>query len=114
MTPVWRVAPHSIIVAPVHQGALQLRQQTIICGWAWGADSIETVEVSVDGGLIWLRAELAPRRQHSWQRFAFPWTSSASGRHRLQCRAFDAAGQGQPATGARNCIFAIDVSVEDA
>lgn len=76
--PVWRVAPHSVIVAPVHEEVARLRQQTVICGWAWGADPIETVEVSVDGGLNWLRAELAPRRQHSWQRFAFPWTPSAS------------------------------------
>ncbi len=84
--PVWRVAPHSVIVAPVHEEVARLRQQTVICGWAWGADPIETVEVSVDGGLNWLRAELAPRRQHSWQRFAFPWTPLASGLHRLQCR----------------------------
>lgn len=113
IAPLWRVAPHSIIVAPAHQRTLQLRQQTVISGWAWGADPIETVDVSVDGGLNWRRAELALRYQHSWQGFGFPWTPTTSGAHQLQCRAFDAAGRGQPPAGARNSIFAIDVSVED-
>ncbi|KAF5886194.1 MULTISPECIES: molybdopterin-dependent oxidoreductase [Rhizobium] len=114
VTPVWRVAPHSLIVSPAHEAVIAVGAQTLIFGWAWGADPIEVVEVSVDGGACWRTAQVEPRRQHSWQRFSCAWSPASSGTHRLQCRAIDIAGRGQPLAEARNCIFSIEVLADQS
>ena len=112
-TPVWLVAPHSIIVSPAAEQSLALTPQRI-SGWAWGAEEIGTVEISTDGGASWMCAALDRRQDYCWQRFSCDWTPPAPGEHELACRATDRAGVVQPAGGARNEIFRIKVRVAGA
>jgi len=109
--PVWRVAPHAVIVAPAASARLSRRAQQI-SGWAWGAREIAQVEVSTDGGARWRTALLSPRQQHAWQGFSYDWTPDASGAVELCCRATDRSGEGQPEHGARNAVFRLAVDVE--
>ncbi|SEG81761.1 molybdopterin-dependent oxidoreductase [Bosea lathyri] len=112
-TPVWRVAPHSIIVEPAHAQQLVLGRESRIRGWAWGADPIRTVEVSTDGGATWIAAKVEPRVQHSWQEFSLAWSPTSAGDYCLRCRAIDEHGRGQPHEDARNSVFSIDVCISN-
>lgn len=108
--PVWELFPESVIVAP---GAVSpvAGAQGEIWGWAWSADGVDTVDVSTDGGSSWNRADVVPRRQRSWQRFSCRWSPPAAGTYTLMSRATNADGATQPMDGARNAVYAIDVTV---
>ena len=105
--PVWGIAPHSLIVSHQDQQAVAAGPQRIE-GWAWAGTGIAQVEVSVDGGATWQLAQLERRVDFSWQRFTLDVTL-AGGTHRLLCRAVANDGAIQPASGARNEWFAIQV-----
>lgn len=107
---VWKIAPHSIIVAPAAGAELPPTARRV-WGWAWGAEEIARVEVSADGGASWHNAHVAAREGYSWRRFEWDWTPSQPGPHTLCCRATDRAGGGQPDSGARNEIFRLTVNV---
>lgn len=109
--PVWAVAPESVIVAPAPGQRLARDVPTQVWGRAWGAREIVAVEVSTDGGGCWQQAELAPRVEYRWQRFALPWRPDRPGPATLLARATDAAGATQPAAGARNAVHAVEVTV---
>lgn len=109
--PVWKAAPHAIIVVP-NVNAVLPRARQRVWGWAWGATEITRVEVSADGGSTWRDADLAAREGYSWQRFEWNWIPSALGHHILCCRATNRDGNGQPEHGARNEIFRLAVTVE--
>ncbi|NNE83852.1 MAG: molybdopterin-dependent oxidoreductase [Alphaproteobacteria bacterium] len=110
--PVWQIAPESIIVSPAADSRLPTGDREI-WGWAWAASDVVSVEVSTDGGGTWHAAELEPRSQRSWQRFSYRWPAPQSGNYDLRCRATDIHGETQPADGARNAIYSINVSVGD-
>jgi DMSO/TMAO reductase YedYZ molybdopterin-dependent catalytic subunit len=110
--PVWAVAPESIIVSPPAKGTVP-RSPIEIWGWAWSSSEILLVEVSTDGGKSWMRASLEPRRELSWQRFSHIWSPPRAGSYELHCRATDIKGEIQPAHGARNSVYAMNVSVQD-
>ena len=68
-------------------------------GRAWsGEGSITAVEVSVDGGATWARAEVEPPEPHphSWRSWSYAWNATTPGTHELCCRASDSAGNTQP------------------
>lgn len=73
-----------------------------ISGYAYAADpGVARVEVSADAGRTWRPAELARRQDTRWS-WTF-WTATARldrGAHELVVRAWDAAGQTQPASPA--------------
>lgn len=68
-------------------------------GWAMAtARDIVRVDVSANGGRSWRQAELEPRRSHwSWTLWAIE-VDLGVGEHELVVRAWDSAGQTQPAT----------------
>ncbi len=68
-----------------------------IVGAAWGAP-IERVEVKVDDG-DWMPAELdrSEEADHAWLIWAVAWPSPTPGEHTITSRAFDRAGNVQPA-----------------
>ncbi|MBO0850353.1 MAG: molybdopterin-dependent oxidoreductase, partial [Pseudonocardia sp.] len=109
--PVWRIAPESVIVSPAPGATPTQGRQVEIWGWAWAPSGAATVEVSVDGARTWLDATVAAREQLSWQRFSLPWRPAAPGGVTIACRVTDRAGVGQPATGARNEIHTVPVTV---
>jgi len=68
-----------------------------VTGAAWsGGKSIVQVEVSVDGGRQWRKAELsAAKNEYSWVLWSFDFTA-APGNYEVVARATDASGQAQP------------------
>ena len=109
--PVWEAPPESLIVAP-QGGPLPAAAPTEIWGWAWGAAGIAKVEISLDGGETWSPATVEPRRQWSWQRFAFDWRPARAGVFALAARATDVRGAVQPVAKARNAIHTVNVTIE--
>lgn len=63
-------------------------------GRAWsGGRSIESVEVSVDGGDTWSPAKLdKPFGKWAWVGWSFTWKDVTPGEYLLQCRATDSEG----------------------
>jgi DMSO/TMAO reductase YedYZ molybdopterin-dependent catalytic subunit len=107
--PVWGIAPHAIIVSHSASDRASPGPQDIR-GWAWALNGIALVEVSLDSGESWQPARLGPRVDYSWQQFSLDW-SPLPGNHTLLCRAVATDGSVQPASGARNEWFAVDVQV---
>ena len=108
--PVWAIAPESVIVSPSPGAAPSAGEPSLIQGWAWAESGVERVEVTCDAGETWLPAELEPRVGFGWQRFSLPWTFQP-GPCRLSCRSFDASGNGQPESGARNALHEVVIDV---
>jgi Mo-co oxidoreductase dimerisation domain len=108
--PVWEAPPESAIVLPA-PGAVLTLESTKIWGWAWAACGVERVEVSTDPGASWTMAALASRSQWSWQRFVLYWMPPGVGDFTIEARAIDSAGTVQRATGARNAIHRVAVSM---
>jgi DMSO/TMAO reductase YedYZ molybdopterin-dependent catalytic subunit len=75
----------------------------VIRGAAWAGESeVSQVEVAVDGGRIWARAELeAPPQPYCWVLWKYVWTPPGSGKYTIAARATDAQGRTQPATKDR-------------
>jgi DMSO/TMAO reductase YedYZ molybdopterin-dependent catalytic subunit len=85
------------------------RSQTLT-GRSWsGLAPIRRVDVSLDGGLTWRRADLAEgsdRRRHGrpavcghgWTQWSVRWPRPVAGSYELLARATDAAGRRQPLT----------------
>ena len=78
-----------------------------LTGRAWsGAAPIRKVDVSLDGGASWQRADLVDEdghgagvstvRGHGWSRFSVEWRHPRRGAHVLLARATDAQGRRQP------------------
>jgi sulfane dehydrogenase subunit SoxC len=111
MRPVWAFAPESAIVAPAPDAVLPRGAMTEIAGWAWSFRDLAAVEVSVDGGGSWTRAELATRRGWAWQRFSLAWRPAEPGPAVLCARAVEAGGAAQPDDGARNAVHRIPIMV---
>jgi DMSO/TMAO reductase YedYZ molybdopterin-dependent catalytic subunit len=110
-TPVWAVAPESIIVEPAPDALLKRGAPVEIWGWSWADDPIERVEVSTDGGDSWSKANLERRAERSWQRFSMSWHPLAEGAVALGSRAYSAAGACQPLAGRRNAVHRVPVVV---
>ena len=66
-------------------------------GAAWsGGKAIAQVEVSVDGGRRWGKAQLSPpKNDYSWVLWSYDFTAGP-GTHEVVARATDAAGRAQP------------------
>jgi DMSO/TMAO reductase YedYZ molybdopterin-dependent catalytic subunit len=109
-TPVWSVAPESIIVEPAPDATLACADPVKIWGWAWADHPVERVEVSTDGGLNWDDASVEPRSERSWQKFSVKWRPRGNGRVTLCSRA-SSCGLSQPGNGRRNAIHRVSVMV---
>jgi hypothetical protein len=110
-TPVWSIAPESLIVSPAPDGAVSAGKGVDIWGWAWADGGVSTVDISTDGGVTWRPAVLEPRVGRTWQRFAASWQPELNGTYELCARATTADGRHQPLSGARNAIHRVSVHV---
>ena len=109
--PVWRLAPESIFVS--HEKKCEIpKQATELWGWAWSSCSAEWVDVSVDGGESWERADLEPSEGRAWQRFSYNWEPTGPGEYDVRCRTQDVGGAIQPLDNARNSVQSIVITVE--
>ncbi len=97
VTPVTRMRVKSMITSPM-DGA-PCAPHVTVQGWAWSGDgAITHVDVAVDGGDRWTRAELGtPVSEHAWTPWKCALSLPAGTRCALRSRATDAAGNVQPA-----------------
>jgi DMSO/TMAO reductase YedYZ molybdopterin-dependent catalytic subunit len=110
-SPVWSIAPESIIVAPASGDVIAASSQTELWGWAWADDGVGTVDVSVDGGATWLPAEVEAPRGREWQRFVMHWQPEKVGPTILCARATSLREEQQPLTKSRNAVHQVAVTV---
>jgi sulfane dehydrogenase subunit SoxC len=93
----FQIGPKSVITHPSGGQQLPGRGFYEIRGLAWsGGGAVRTVEVSIDGGRTWNRAELkgAPQRM-AHARFSYPWNWDGNATEILS-RCTDEIGQEQP------------------
>ena len=87
----------SEIIRPVEQSVLGIGANRLF-GMAWaGEHAVAAVEVSVDGGTSWQRAELqGPRAPYSWTAWEYLWETAVPGEYTLLSRAISEDGHVQP------------------
>ncbi len=78
----------------VPQGPVRVGQRTWIAGVAFAGDrGIRDVEISIDGGKTWQRAQVKPPLgPFTWALWALPWTPPAPGSYTLVVRAIEKNG----------------------
>jgi hypothetical protein len=101
-TEAWPVK--SMITSPAPNARLKVGAPAKVRGSAWvGEGEIDRVEVSLDEGKSWQRAQLArPESKYAWRRFTYDFTPARAGYTTLIARAWDSAGNVQPAIAAWN------------
>jgi DMSO/TMAO reductase YedYZ molybdopterin-dependent catalytic subunit len=109
-TPVWSIAPESVIVSPAPKASLAAGVEQEIWGWAWADGGVRHLYVCTDGA-TWQPAELDRPRGREWQRFSLRWSPSARGAITLAAIAEAMNGQVQPLAGRRNAVHEVIVSV---
>jgi DMSO/TMAO reductase YedYZ molybdopterin-dependent catalytic subunit len=110
-TPVWSIAPESVIVAPAPDATLAAMAEHEISGWAWADGGVASVEIRIGNDAPWLPATLEPPNGRQWQRFSFAWLPQGPGDAVLSSRAISRAGAAQPMTGRRNAVHTVSVKV---
>jgi DMSO/TMAO reductase YedYZ molybdopterin-dependent catalytic subunit len=109
-SPVWSVAPESVIVTPAPGTTLTCSSALDIWGWSWADYPVDQVEISTDAGVSWDDAKLEARAERSWQKFSINWQPTAKGPVTLCSRAYS-RGVVQPEAGRRNAIHRVPVMV---
>jgi len=97
--PINRMNVRSFFVRPELGAIVPIGRACALEGIAFdGGHGIQQVEFSADGGGAWSPARLAEDLgRFSFRRWHADWTPAAPGNYRLQVRAVNAAGEGQPA-----------------
>jgi DMSO/TMAO reductase YedYZ molybdopterin-dependent catalytic subunit len=116
--PIGPMTTRSLFVSPEPGGRVNAEAEFEVQGLALdGGKGIKQVEVSADGGRTWAAAKLDPEiGKYSWRRWRFAWRPRP-GRHVLQARATNAAGETQTTAQwnrsgyARNVIESVEVTV---
>jgi DMSO/TMAO reductase YedYZ molybdopterin-dependent catalytic subunit len=117
--PLGATRVRSVIASP-SDGSRLSPGRHLIRGMAWSGNApITRVEVSVDGGETWSEAHLASREErYAWRRWEYVWDVELPGTTTIRSRAFDAAGNSQPAEPewnrlgyANNAVQTITVQV---
>jgi DMSO/TMAO reductase YedYZ molybdopterin-dependent catalytic subunit len=108
-TPVWSVAPESLIVSPMQDETVELAAEREIWGWAWADGGVRSVHVRTDDAGTWRAADLEPPRGREWQRFSMAWTPRQRGVVALGSRAEAMGGLVQPISGRRNATYEVPV-----
>jgi DMSO/TMAO reductase YedYZ molybdopterin-dependent catalytic subunit len=100
--PLSTMEPRAVIVWP-QDGEAVVRGRHRIRGYAWSGTPPLSVEVSVDAGASWDRAELVGHRlPYAWREWQYAWEAGAAGRSTLLARTSDGAGGTQPLSAPRN------------
>jgi DMSO/TMAO reductase YedYZ molybdopterin-dependent catalytic subunit len=101
-TEAWPVK--SIITSPAPNARVKAGQRLTVRGRAWvGEGAIDRVEISTDEGKSWRNAALARRgHKYAWRTFTFEYEPERQGYVTLLARAWDDAGNAQPAVSAWN------------
>jgi DMSO/TMAO reductase YedYZ molybdopterin-dependent catalytic subunit len=87
----------SLITSPETGGKQSGRSMTVR-GHAWaGDDAVERVDISIDFGATWMKADLtSPANDYAWQHFAMGIDFPKAGYYEVWARARDTKGRSQP------------------
>jgi DMSO/TMAO reductase YedYZ molybdopterin-dependent catalytic subunit len=87
----------SLITSP-ETGRAVKRRRVAVRGHAWAGDSaIDRVDVSIDFGATWIKADLAkPDNPYAWQNWSATLEFPVAGYYEVWARATDDAGRSQP------------------
>ena len=90
----------SLITAPQTGARTTINDGIQVQGHAWAGDNaVDTVDVSIDFGTTWQRAQLkSPRNRYAWQQWNSEITFPQVGYYEIWARATDDLGRMQPAT----------------
>lgn len=101
--PVTALSVKSLISSPSDGATLKSRALNIQ-GVAWAGEAdIVRVEVSVDGGASWQKAQLAgDQARYAWRLWNFGWKAPNAGDFVIAARATDSQGRTQPSTPVWN------------
>jgi DMSO/TMAO reductase YedYZ molybdopterin-dependent catalytic subunit len=109
-TPVWSIAPDSIIVSPAPDEPVGMSAEKEMWGWAWADGGVRNVYVRTDAE-GWRPAELESPHGREWQRFSISWIPGRRGAVVLAALAEASNGLLQPISGRRNAIYEVPVNV---
>ena len=116
--PITRMTVRSFVAAPAPGTRVGVGQPVTVKGIAFDSGyGISEVQLSIDGGITWRRAQLGPDLgRYSFREWSAAWTPPGPGQHRLMVRAFNGIGESQgpqplwnPAGYLRNVIEHVDV-----
>jgi DMSO/TMAO reductase YedYZ molybdopterin-dependent catalytic subunit len=95
----------SIITQPVRDETLPAGPVTILGAAYAGEAEIDRVEVSVDGGKTWSKAEfLGPHERYAWRQWQYVWDAKEKGDTTIMARATDTEGHQQPMDATWNVL----------
>jgi DMSO/TMAO reductase YedYZ molybdopterin-dependent catalytic subunit len=97
MAPLTGLTVKSLITRPL-EGSVLPRGEITVAGFAWAGEAdIDRVDISVDDGATWHRAQLVGERiRYAWRRFEFSFQASRAESCLIMSRATDADGRTQP------------------
>lgn len=116
--PIHRMTVRSFIASPEEGAQVAAGRPVMLKGVAFdGGYGITEVEISSDNGASWERARLGEDLgRYAFREWSAAWTPNRPGHHRLMVRAFNRAGESQPAAPLwnpggylRNVIEHVDV-----
>jgi len=104
-TVVTRIPIKAIITQPEEGESLPQGAVTILGAAYAGEDTIDSVEVSTNGGKSWSEAEfIGPNEPFAWRQWQYIWNADRPGAYTLLARAVDSAGNRQPMEASWNVL----------
>jgi sulfite oxidase len=95
----------SIITQPLQDESLPAGPVTILCAAYGGEEGIQTVDITVDAGRSWEKAEfIGPHERYAWRQWQYVWHVEKEGAYTIMARAIDAKGQQQPMNASWNVL----------
>jgi len=85
-TPVWSIAPESVIVSPAPNETVGVGNVEV-WGWAWPDGGVGAVDINADGVSNWIPASVEPSVGRAWQRFTATVQVEARGSYEVCSRA---------------------------
>ena len=110
VTPVWSVAPESVIVSPSPDARIERAVEQEIWGWAWADGGVRSVYVDTGDGLR-RGATVEPPNGRQWQSSSLSWKPTQLGSVVLAAHAEAFDGAVQPASGRRNAVHEVRANV---
>lgn len=98
---ITKPSPPEILASPL----------VVVEEWAWSDDGIASVEITVDDGLSWIKADVSVRIQYEWQSFRATLNLQV-GEQLLIARAISILGHRQPLSAWRNHAHSVRFTVQ--
>jgi sulfite oxidase len=95
----------TIITQPLQDETLPAGPITILGATYGGEDEIQSVDVSLDGGRSWKKAEfIGPHERFAWRQWQYIWQIEKEGAYTIMARATDVNGRRQPMKASWNVL----------